>query len=60
MSTWNHRAFIDAVTNHRYTFACTAREFVGRFGELREATSEQVAEVTRLAMLCRDGIIRPR
>lgn len=57
---WKHQTFLDSITNHRFTFVCTAREFVSRFGELRNATAEQLTEVESLVVLCKDGMIRPR
>ena len=57
---WNHQTFIRAVTEYKYYFACTPAEFVQKFGHLSNASKEQQEDVSRLACLCKDGIIRPR
>lgn len=57
---WNHEKFIDAVINHRYTFVCTPFEFFRRFGDLSKATKNQQLEVEKLAVYCKDRMIRPR
>jgi hypothetical protein len=48
------------VARNRYHFVCTVKEFIGRYGTTYKSSKAEKQEITSLAVLCKDGMVRPR
>ena len=48
------------VARNRYRFVCTIDQFIGRYGNTSKSSKAEKQEITSLAVLCKDGMVRPR
>ena len=57
---FNIEKFRHDATKGRYHFVCTVKEFILRYGTTNKLSEAEKKEVALLAVLCKDGNIRPR
>jgi hypothetical protein len=57
---FNIEKFRRDVIDNRSHFVCTIDEFIARYGVTSKTTAAEKQEITSLAVLCKDGMIRPR
>jgi hypothetical protein len=49
----------DATINPGH-FVCTVKEFIARYGTTDKSSDAEKQEIKSLAVLCKDGMVRPR
>ena len=57
---FNIEKFRHDATKGRHHFVCTVKEFIGRYGTTDKSSKAEKQEINSLAVLCKDGNIRPR
>ena len=57
---FNIEKFRHDATKGRHHFVCTVKEFIGRYGTTNKSSKAEKQEITSLAVLCKDGMVRPR
>ena len=48
------------VARNRHCFVCTVKEFIGRYGTTNKSSKAEKQDIKALAVLCKDGMVRPR
>jgi hypothetical protein len=57
---FNIEKFRHDATKGRHRFVCTVKEFIARYGTTDKSSEAEKQEITSLAVLCKDGMVRPR